>query len=112
MPKPGPSYRAWIEVSALLIGFIILIALTLWGQSPTKRTQDDVLLDTLTDLYTWNYYETSNPTKRERLKAGLLRLGKEYRCDILSAQPDLRAQCYPLRKDLIERMVKLLEESK
>jgi hypothetical protein len=77
-------------------------------------TNDSRIRDELMQLYTFNYVETSNPTKRVRLQAALKRISQYYGCRP-TAMPDLRLICKlrlsDTERDIINRL-KFLEEGK
>lgn len=106
------SPSGFFDVICIVAAFLILMGYSAWAQTTQPSSPDEVLVDIMADLYTWNYIETSNPTKRIRLEQALKRLGKEYKCDLLTAQPDLKRQCKPLRRDVVERLIRLYKEEK
>ena len=102
------------EIMALIFLFIVLIGfviLGIWFGEP----KESPLRDELMQLYTFNYTETSNPTKKIRLRAALKRLQEYYQCEP-SSLPDLRLRCEQKlsdsERDIINRLMFLLEEKK
>jgi hypothetical protein len=82
-----------VLAGCLLILFLLLSlvvgVLTVIGHG---FDEDTAVKEELIQLYTFNYVETDNPTKRIRLEAALRRLQKHFKCSP-SALPDFRIRC-------------------
>lgn len=101
------------------IFIVVAIAFTLGGgylaatsskiNNERKEDRTEVIINELMDLYSFNYTETENPTKRERLRASLRRILKAYKCDP-QAIPDLKSQCKIPHGDIIERLYVLYKK--
>jgi hypothetical protein len=89
---------------------VIILGLVAIGL--TRQPKSSPLRDELMQLYSWNYVETSNPTKKVRLQAALKRISEHYGCKP-TAMPDLRLRCeqeIPVEeRDIIIRLITMLE---
>jgi hypothetical protein len=109
--NPFKVLGAFIISIILILVFGALLGMALHGLSG-EQEKENFLKDELMQLYSWNYVETSNPTKKIRLQAALKRISKQYGCKP-TAMPDLRLRCkqtIPVEdRDIIIRLIAMLE---
>jgi hypothetical protein len=99
-------------ISVILLSMGVLLVIMLLKGLEQENGQKNLLKDELMQLYSWNYVETSNPTKKVRLQASLKRISENYGCKP-TAMPDLRLRCQqtiPVEdRDIIIRLIAMLE---
>jgi hypothetical protein len=103
-----------VIIAALVIG-AGLYALMMGVASVIRADDKDnapTIRDELMQLYSFNYVETSNPTKRVQLEAAIRRIQSNYKCSP-SAMPDLKVRCKQSipesEREIIKRLISLLE---